>query len=265
LSCLESSLDAAAMARLHNVMAGGIWGDAPERALMRLIESRFPGSVRLFRLAMDSHARAAAWGVTEGGCAGVIFAGSGFPVPVHPHVEAARACPRARYWYCDPDPGAVLTSRALIKDPGITVARASSRVPGGLLAACGVTRASAPVMVQLQMAWHWWAAGLAASVTGLYARLLPPGSLLFASALVTAWPPSPEALELLALLGRAGAGRPHAHSQEAVVSWLEAAGLEVLPPGPADVRAWPDHGWAAAGLGGGRAWRLVDIAARVPV
>jgi hypothetical protein len=261
-------MDVPAAARLWNELAGGVWADTAEQDLAAALEDGWPGTKAAMRAARLAHARAASWAVgPAGGCRAVIFGAAGLPAPGPPHPEAAEIDPRARFFYCDPDPEAVLYSleayasarvravRGSVLDPPMAPPRGGG--PPGLLASCGT--GNMHVMMQVQMVVQFWPSDAAAQVVKAWAAALPPGSVLFLSLFCIS--PAGRGRAFAEFLAGAVGGQAFSHSPEDVRGWLEGAGLEMIS-GPADVRAWPDRGWAEEGLASSPV-RAVTAAARV--
>jgi hypothetical protein len=253
-------------ARLWNALAGGPHAFEGDRDAAAGIEAAWPGTRETIRRARESHARAASWAVTEGGIGRVIFGSAGLPAPLPAHTGAAALSPAARFWFADPDADVTRVRRAVIERCPRPACRQAAAVrgalsdPGGLLAACGLEGGDAPVMVQAQMSGHFWPGQAMRAGMREWAPALPPGSVLFMSLLSVC----PRRGRGFADALGAAAGTPvYCHSPADVRGWLEDAGLEILRPGVADVRAWPDQGWAEPELCSSPV-RAVDVAARVP-
>lgn len=238
-------VDAGAVARLYNALAGGIWADAGEEDLAAALEVGWPGTAQAMLQARESHARAAAWAVGDaGGCGAVVFGASGFPAPGLPHDRAALIAPSARFFYADEDPEAVAAAEEALGAGPARAVRGGVLDPGALHAACGLDPVT-PVMVQIQMAAHFWPGGAAAAVVSAWAGAMPAGSVLYLSLFCAL--PQGRGRQFLGKLGGAVRGSAFSHSPQAVRGWLAGAGLEVL--GARDVRAGPGREWAEeAGL-----------------
>jgi hypothetical protein len=250
-------LDAGRIGRLRDVLAGGSLSLREERQLAAQILERWPGTDALVKGANGFHGRAAEWAVSGGTtqfrvppAAGVIFAASGYPLRGGFHAAAQAAAPAALFAYADAGAEAVELSRGLLagSDPGRVCAyKASARDPAALL---GTTEARGmlmrgPVMVQLQLCAQWWPGRFAAWAVAEYARLLPPGSSLALSLTIPGGGDGEAGF--MADVGRA-TGRIYSRGAAEVARWVRAAGMELAPPGVADVRG-RDLGWAAAEFG----------------
>ena len=264
--------DAGRIARLRDVLAGGHLAlEADRRLAAQVLEGR-PWLRDMVTGANEFHRRAAEWAVSGGTpefpvrpAAGVIFAACGYPLPGGFHAAAAAASPDALFGYADIDAAAITYNLALLAapDPGhVTVFAGSARDPAGLLGA-GHAQAMlerGPVMVQLQMCAQWWPSQFCEWAVRRYAELLPAGSSLALSVAIPGG--APGAAELARDIERAG-GRLHSHTEDEVALWVKAAGLELVPPGIADVRG--RGGWASAEFGAQQpVARVVEAVALVP-
>jgi hypothetical protein len=250
---------AGAVARLANHLAGGIHHLAADRALGEEIEARWPGAQNQVRHARLFRSRAVAWAVAQG-CRGLIVAGAGYPRPAMPHGHA-RGYRQVPAVYADPDPEVAGVRRVVIgDDPRMAACLAQTADPGGLLSRREVAELPRPWCVLVCSAPCFWPAGLAREVIAGYSGLLPPGSALVLS---TGLPDGgPDGAELAAMLSPLG--RVYRHPPEAVQGWLDAAGLETVPPGVVDVRAWPDRAGLEAEFARRRPGRIIGAVARVP-
>jgi len=239
------------IARLHLALAGGAaarFANRAEIGAAARIEARYPGTGAQFAAAYAFHSRAARRAVDGGGAAGVVFGAAGFPGAAPLHREAAQAAPGARFLYADPSPSAVYLNGELLAGPGVRAARASVRDPEGLMGLPEVRAVGSPLQLHLQLCAHFWPEDMCRDIVGRYAGLLPPGSTLALSL----WSPdgTRAGREFLAELASEAGHPAYGHSCAAVGRWLRGAGMRLLGPGVADVRA---HGrpwapWAALGI-----------------
>ena len=253
------------IARLHLALAGGSaarFADTAEIEAAARIEARFPGTGAQFAAAYPFHARAARRAVTDDGAAGVVFGAAGFPGAAPRHREAAEAAPGARFVYADPSGQAAYLNGRLLAGPGVSAVRASVRGPARLMGLPEVRALGSPVQVHLQLCAHYWTQEECLGLAAAYAGLLAPRSTLALSL----WTPDGTAAgqEFLAVLAAAAGHPAHGHSCADAAGWLEAAGLELLAPGVADVRTYR-RGWEGAAARAPRCPGLVAGAvARVP-
>lgn len=163
------------------------------------------------------------------------------------HHAARAVTPEARVVYVNDDEEAHDWARELLADGhGVTAVLADAGRPEEVLGAPPVAALLAPaepVCLIIGMLLHFVPADQAAAVTAAYAKALPPGS---AVAVSVALPDcSPQADRLMAMFTPATVYR---HTVDDVASWLEDAGLEIVPPGVVDVRLVPGESWAAEEL-----------------
>jgi hypothetical protein len=242
------------IARLHLAIAGGAaarFANRGEIEAAARIEARWPGTGAQFAAAFAFHSRAARRAVDGGGAAGVVFGAAGFPGAAPLHREAAQAAPGARFLYADPSPSAVYLNGELLAGPGVSAVRASVRDPEGLMGLPEVRALGSPLQLHLQLCLHFWPEETCRDLIGRYAGLLrenAPGSTLALSL----WSPdgTRAGREFLAALASEAGYPAYGHSCAAVGRWLRGAGLGLLGPGVADVRA---HGrpwapWAVLGV-----------------
>jgi len=206
-----------------------------------MMEARFPGTAAAVRDAAAFTARAVTWAARQGIARYVV------PEPWLPSCavrSAARAViPSARVAYlCGAgDPSAVAYARdAAARFPG-TVVVSGAGGPAALLASAAaraVTGEGEPACAVLAMMVHMMPPGGARGLVAGVAAGLAPGSCVIVSAAVPAAGPDGDAL-IAAAAGCAPAWR---HPPAVIAGWLEAAGLEVVPPGVTDVRGWR-AGW----------------------
>lgn len=240
--------DPATVARYLAELAGEPHGRAGERAVAEMVRRAWPGVADELRAVDAWHARQAAEAVTGAygePARGVVFAGLAYPPGsgALPHLEAARAAPRARFGYCSGGEAIALMWRGALRPGGGAVAwQARGDDPWQV---CDMARREglgAPLSVQLRLALPWWPAGYAAWVIAGYAEALPPGSSLAVTGAVPGGTPSrPEVARAL----HEGIAPTWQHSPEAIASWIEAAGM-TLAGRVEDVRGWAGEELAAA-------------------
>lgn len=204
-----------------------------DRELGRAIAERFPMVPVHVRAAQEFHLRAAVW-CAERGVSRFVRAGHLTALPGRNVHDAVRAVdPGARVIYASQDEAAHNWAAALLPLDGRTQVVLPGE--GGILAEEPVRAMLAegePVCVIAGMVLHFTRAETAAMRVARVAKGLPPGSALVVS--VALLDNSEQAGELAAMFTPA---RIHRHTAQDVAGWLEGAGLEVLPPGVADVQA----------------------------
>ena len=253
------------MARVYNFLLGGKDNFAADREMAaRLCEvdpgiPRYVRSNRLFILAAVR--RAARAGIGQ-------FIDLGAGLPAHPAVhDAARAViPDARVVYVDDDPVACAHSRALLTKPeGLAVAEQDLTDPDAVLADQGlrsVINLGEPCGVILAYVVHFLPADTVRQVISRYRDAVAPGSWVIVSA---GHGEDPQRQEERQQAYTAGAFINHSLADFA--SFF--AGLELVPPGIADTRAWaatapeanPQIGGESAGS---EAWVMCGAGVKSP-
>jgi len=228
--------DTAAAARLYDAFRCGFRAHTAEKILAAEITAWYPGIAEQARMIDDFHARAAAWAVTAGGAAGVIFGAAGFPPPGGmPHAEAARANPAAAFAYADANPAVTaLLRRELEHDKRAAAYTASIRDPAKLLGAPEAQAIGMPVSVHLCMAAHFWPGPFSARLLAQYAELLDPGSSVVLTLGVQG--PDEERGRELARLLTSVTGPIYRHTVQDVADWIAGAGMVLAAPGVTDIR-----------------------------
>lgn len=249
----------ATVSGLYDYWLGGLGHLHADRELAAQIEARFPGTAARTRAAHAFHLRAASWaarqGITRFVRAGAVtwLAGRN----VH---DAARAVnPAAQVVYVNRNPdAAAIAGRLFRREPGITAVRAAALVPSRALGAAPVRRllaAGEPVCLIIGMVMQYAPPRRCPAVIASWASALPPGSLVVISAAAEG---DRDGFGALAAMSPVRMWRYEMADLEA---W--AAGLDVVPPGAADVRTLPG-GWAAGEFPAGNYRRAAGIIARVP-
>lgn len=258
------SPDPGTVARTRNALIGGPHNTAADRTLAAAITASWPQSGRRLAEATAFHTRVLLHAVTaqDRPARGLLIAGTGYPLGTDPHRAALAAVPQARAAYADPDPEAVAVKQAFLAGERVASYQAVARDPAALLSAPEAAALPRPLCVLLRLVLQYQPPEQAAGTVAEYARLLDPGSLL---AMSVAIPSEADARKFSGLLAVAGTGlRLYAHQPADVAGWLDKAGLETLPPGVVDVRAWPDRGWTEAAFAQAGTGRIVGAVARVP-
>lgn len=191
-----------------------------------MMEARFPGTAAAVAEAAGFTVRAVTWAARQG-IGEYVVASPWLPLPGGVREAARAVIPGARVAYaCDPGDASVLAyARAEAAAlPGVTASAGPPvAVPGG-----------GPACVVLAMLAHLMPAGEAAAMIAAAAAGLAPGSCVVVSAAV----PDPGAAGDALIAAAAACAPVHRHPPAVIAGWLEAAGLEVVPPGVTDVRGW---------------------------
>jgi hypothetical protein len=226
--------------RVRDALAGGDRNLAADRDLAAAITTRFPGVPAAIADARAFTVRAVTWCALQG-IAQYVVPDPG-PAAGGAVREAAQSViPSARVAVACP-PGDAPALAYALRDaaalPGVTVISGTPVAGPVALLASPALRAVAdldgPACVVLALTLHLMDAGQAAAMIAGVAGQLAAGSAVIVSATV------PDATaagdELIAAFSPAG--RVHRHPPGVIAGWLEAAGLEVVPPGVTDVRGW---------------------------
>lgn len=219
---------------IYDFWLGGSQHMRADRELATAVAAEFPTVPARVRAAKEFHLRAARW-CAERGISRFIRAGAVTWVPEGRNLH--EAVPRAQVVYATRDAEAHQWAlHQLACPPRVTAVQARVSDPAGLLAAPPVKAMTAegePVALVIGMVLHCAAGTDAAAHVEAYARALPAGSVIAVSLAVPGR--SARAGKLMSMLG--AAAPVYRHSPADVLGWLQGAGLEVVPPGVADVRS----------------------------
>jgi SAM-dependent methyltransferase len=244
-------------ARIYDWLLGGKDNYEADRQAGQRLEDALPG---IGRAARDNRAwlGRAVYRIAEAGVTQFLDIGSGLPAAGPVHEIAAKVRPDARVAYVDHDPVVVAHARALLADaPGLTAVQADLRDPEGLLADPGlgaVLDFSQPAGVLLSAVLHFLEDsdnphGIVAAIA---ARLAPGSFIAISHGTTDGVDAAAAAAAKTAYQGASMPGVPRSRAE--VERFFD--GLDLLPPGVADVRAWGRPGvrpsgpvlfWAAVG------------------
>ena len=230
---------------LYDYWLGGSSYRPADQELGDAIAKRFPAVPGRVRRARDFTLRVTRR-AAEHGISRFIRAGSVTFLPggLNVHDAARQVNPAAEVAYVNGDKEAHDLLAALTSSDRLTTAvHATVSEPGKLLAsppAGGWIAEGRPVALISWMSLSFAPPEVARGLVADCAGALPPGSVI---ALAVALPgDTPEAAELQAMYAPEKVCR---HTAEDVAGWLEDAGLRVMAPGVADVRAFGRPGWVA--------------------
>ncbi len=217
------------MARVYDYWLGGRDNFAVDRDLANRMLTHVPGIGDLVRENKKFQARAVSWiaalGVTQ-----FIDLGCGLPTTPATHEIAIAANPAARVAYLDNDP--VVLSHLLAyaaKEPAVTVLDADLRDTDAVLA--GIDTAS-PACLIAGCVLHIVPPDAAAALLGRYLAAMAPGSYAIVSIGLARGEPG-----RLAVRAYTTSGLPFYHySAEQFAALFD--GLDLVPPGVTDSRAW---------------------------
>jgi hypothetical protein len=233
-------------ARIYNYLIGGDIHHPPDRAAAGRILADFPEFAQLARANREFVIRAVHYVATQG-VIQFIDLGTGLPVSPAVHETAWRASPGARVAYVDHDPLVLEHARAAAAGhPDLAVVPGDLRQPDGILAHPELRRIidpRSPVCLVLASVLHLLPPEAADAVVAGFRSVMTAGSYLVVSS-GTSTGTSPAFIERLR--------RVYAHTsditgrpREEIAAWF--TGLELVPPGLADVQLWPaDQGHAQA-------------------
>jgi SAM-dependent methyltransferase len=265
--CPPPGIDPAApsAARIHDWLLGGTDShDADRQAGLALLRAA-PEARQAARANRAFQVRAVRW-LARQGITQFIDIGSGLPAVRPAHQAARQVHPHARVAYADNDPAAVTHARALLDGiPGVTAMHADLRQPRDLLTRTELRQVidlARPAAVLLTGVLHLIPdtddpAALIQAITerlapGSYLAVSHPTADDATSRYAAGWMAAArEADALTAITGVPAPARPRSRAE--VTRLL--AGLDLIPPGVTDVRAWqrprarpvpPVLAWAAA-------------------
>jgi hypothetical protein len=235
------------VARVYDALLGGKDSYAADRDAAARLEAAVPGAARAARDNRAFLGRAVRWlagqGITQ-----FIDIGSGLPAAGPVHEVAREVSPDARVVYVDHDPVAVAHARALLaSSPQVTAIEADLRYPRHLLTMREIRNAidlSQPVAVLLVAILHFISDEHRPRdiLTAITARLAPASYLAISH--VTADHITPAAARAAEAVYDGASAAGVTRSRAEIARFLD--GLELIPPGVADVTAWrPGRGHRA--------------------
>jgi S-adenosyl methyltransferase len=234
---------APSVARVYDRWLGGTDNLAADRAAADGLAAEFPEVVVVARANRQFVARAVRC-VAAQGIAQFIDLGAGLPISPAVHEIAQRADPAARVAYVDNDPAVLTRAHAVLgAGPGVAVLPGDVREPGAVLGSPDLRALidlDQPVCVILASVLHFLLASEADLVTEAFRTVMTPGSYLIVSA-GTCSGASPVLVDRLAA-AYAGTTVVTARPEAEIRAYFD--GLDLLPPGLADVWAWrPESEW----------------------
>ncbi|MGH3273491.1 MAG: SAM-dependent methyltransferase [Streptosporangiaceae bacterium] len=228
------------IARIYDALLGGKDNYATDREAALALTTAIPDAARA---ASDNRAflrRAVRYLAAEAGIAQFLDVGTGLPTQGNVHEIAQEANPDARVVYVDNDPLVVAYGQALLaKTPGALVVEGDARYPRELITRREVREVldfTQPVAVLLVAVLHFvgdsespWQA-----VRAITSRIAP-GSYLVISH-VTGDQISAEAVSKARDIYAGAYVQGTARSRSEIARFFD--GLDLIPPGLADVAAW---------------------------
>jgi SAM-dependent methyltransferase len=244
--CFDPSVPNAA--RIYDWLLGGKDNYETDRQAGQRLEDALPG---IGRAARDNRAwlGRAVHHIAEAGVTQFLDIGSGLPAAGPVHEVARQVRPDARVAYVDHDPVVVAHARALLADaPGLVAVQADLRDPGTLLAdpaLAGLIDFGQPVAVLLVAVLHFLkdADDPHGIVRAITARLAPGSYLAISHGTTDEVDVGAARAAQTAYQGASMPGVPRSRAE--VERFFD--GLDLLPPGVADVRSWGQPGAAPSG------------------
>jgi hypothetical protein len=229
---------------LYDYWLGGSSYRPADQELGDAIAKRFPALPGRVRLALGFTLRVTRW-AAEHGISRIIREGSvTYLRRRNVHDIARQVNPAAEVVYVNRDEEAHKLMVALTRCARRTTAvHAAIAEPSKLLASPPAGEwiaGGGPVALISWMSLSFAPPEAAPGLVAAYAQALPPGSAIALT--VALADDTPEAGELQAMYAPEKVCR---HTAEDVAGWLEGAGLRVMAPGVADVRAFERPGWVA--------------------
>jgi hypothetical protein len=222
------------IARVYDYLLGGKDNFAADRAVAEKLMAAAPLTVEVTRENRQFLARATTWAAQQG-ISQFVDLGCGMPTVPNTHGTAQQVTPSARVVYVDNDPVVLAHLRALAAhgNPGVTVVDGDVRQPGPILdaVAAGVDL-SAPVCLLMGFLLHFYAADEARDLVARFTAVLAPGSYL----VLSAGRGDSDAADNGFGAYSSGGIQVHNHSVADFTGFF--GGLDLVPPGVVDSRAW---------------------------
>jgi hypothetical protein len=221
------------IARAYDYALGGKDNFAADRELVAKMLEVFPLSVVLTRENRQFLARAVEY-VSAQGVLQFIDVGSGLPTSPCAHEVAGRVNPEARVVYVDNDPVVISHVTALLAGR-VPAVPGDVRHPDAILANSRLTAMidlSQPFCVILGMILDFVSPAMAADITAVFRRAMPPGSFLIISIGINNNTPD----VARRVIETYTAGTVHVHSRGQIAGYF--AGLEIAEPGLTEARYW---------------------------
>jgi O-methyltransferase involved in polyketide biosynthesis len=174
--------------------------------------------------------------VTQQGISQFIDVGAGLPTVLNTHDVAQHAEPAAKVAYVDNDPAVISHACAILaQDTGVVVVPGDMRDPASILADPALNSEidiGQPVGLMLAGVLHFLPNGDAREVVTAFAERIAPGSYVIIS-LGTGDP------DIAERSSAAYTAAPlHLHPRDEIIRFFD--GLELVPPGLVEARAWAD-------------------------
>ena len=233
------------IARVYDYWLGGKDNFAPDRDLAERLLEIYPLAAQVAQENRQFLSRAVAY-VTRQGVTQFIDVGAGLPTVLNTHDVAQHAEPTARVAYVDNDPVVISHACAILaRDAGVVVVAGDMRDPASILASPALIAEidlGRPVAVMLAGVLHFLPAGTARDVVREFTSRIAPGSYVIISV-------GTGSDGIAERFSRAYTAAPLSlHRRDEITRFLD--GLELVPPGLIEARAWPDGPGGAPGPAG---------------
>jgi O-methyltransferase involved in polyketide biosynthesis len=222
------------IARVYDYWLGGKDNFAADRELGDKLLAQYPPTAALVRENKQFMTRAVTW-VAEQGISQFIDLGAGLPTSPSTQSAAQAVCPGARVTYVDIDPVVIVHLRALLAhhNPGVHVVERDLREVDAVIA--GVSAGidlRAPACLMMGSLLHFFPVAEGQQMLRRYLAALAPGSYLILS---VGRAEGEESSEFISTYRQGGV--PLHYYSAADIGTL-FSGLEVVPPGITEARAW---------------------------
>ena len=223
------------VARIYDYWLGGKDNFAADRDLAERLLEVYPLAAQIAQENRQFLSRAVAY-VTRQGITQFIDVGAGLPTVLNTHDVAQHAEPAAKVAYVDNDPVVISHACAILaQDTGVVVVPGDMRDPASILASPALNAQidlGRPVGLILAGVLHFLPVGAARQVVRAFTERIAPGSYLIVSV-------GTGAPDIAERFSAAYTAAPlHLHPRDEIPRLFD--GLELVPPGLADARAWAD-------------------------
>jgi O-methyltransferase involved in polyketide biosynthesis len=223
------------VARVYDYWLGGKDNFAADRNLAERLLEVYPLAAQIAQENRQFLGRAVAY-VTRQGITQFIDVGAGLPTVLNTHDVAQHAEPAAKVAYVDNDPVVISHACAILaQDTGVVVVPGDLRDPASILADPALNSeidTGQPVGLMLAGVLHFLPAGDAREVVAAFAERVAPGSYV----IISVGTGDPDIAERFSAAYTAAP--LHLHPRDEITRFFD--GLELVPPGLVEARAWAD-------------------------
>lgn len=223
------------IARVYDYWLGGKDNFAPDRELAERLLEIYPLAAQVAQENRQFLGRAIAQ-VTRQGITQFIDVGAGLPTVLNTHDVAQHAEPAAKVAYVDNDPVVISHACAILaQDTGVAVVPGDMRDPASILASSALNSVidlGRPVGLMLAGVLHFLAAAAAREVVRAFTDRIAPGSYVIISV-------GSGDRDIAERFSETYTASPlYLHHRDEIGRFLD--GLELVPPGLVEARAWTD-------------------------